>query len=109
MTITEKGYCHDPVTGELDERHPGILSEHFGVGRPSVRQALFALDRMKLIEIRNGGRARVCVPTAEGLFEELAKPVRYMMNQPDWVAKFQGVQIFWCVRYGHADRAPHRY
>ena len=24
LTITEKGYCHDPATGELDENHPDI-------------------------------------------------------------------------------------
>lgn len=24
LTITEKGYCHDPATGELDEQHPEI-------------------------------------------------------------------------------------
>jgi fructuronate reductase len=24
LTITEKGYCHDPATGELDEDHPEI-------------------------------------------------------------------------------------
>ena len=25
MSITEKGYCHDPATGQLDENHPGVL------------------------------------------------------------------------------------
>jgi fructuronate reductase len=25
MTVTEKGYCHDPATGQLDESHPGVL------------------------------------------------------------------------------------
>ena len=25
LTITEKGYCHDPATGQLDEDHPGVL------------------------------------------------------------------------------------
>ena len=24
LTVTEKGYCHDPATGELDENHPDI-------------------------------------------------------------------------------------
>lgn len=24
LTVTEKGYCHDPATGELDEDHPDI-------------------------------------------------------------------------------------
>lgn len=70
------------------------LSEHFGVGRPSIRQALFVLDRMKLIEVRNGGRAQVRMPTPEGLFEELANPVRYMMGDPEWVSQFEGVRLF---------------
>ena len=27
LTVTEKGYCHDPATGELDERHPDIVAD----------------------------------------------------------------------------------
>ncbi len=27
LTITEKGYCHDPATGELDARHPDICHD----------------------------------------------------------------------------------
>ncbi len=27
LTVTEKGYCHDPATGQLDERHPDILHD----------------------------------------------------------------------------------
>ncbi|MFZ2158912.1 MAG: mannitol dehydrogenase family protein, partial [Bradyrhizobium sp.] len=27
LTITEKGYCHRPQTGELDERHPDIVHD----------------------------------------------------------------------------------
>lgn len=27
LTVTEKGYCHAPATGELDERHPDILHD----------------------------------------------------------------------------------
>ena len=27
LTVTEKGYCHDPSTGELDERHPDIVHD----------------------------------------------------------------------------------
>lgn len=27
LTITEKGYCHDPSTGELDPRHPHIAHD----------------------------------------------------------------------------------
>ena len=27
LTVTEKGYCHDPATGRLDPRHPDILHD----------------------------------------------------------------------------------
>ena len=27
LTVTEKGYCHDPATGELNEQHPDILHD----------------------------------------------------------------------------------
>jgi fructuronate reductase len=27
MTVTEKGYCHDPATGELNEAHPDIIHD----------------------------------------------------------------------------------
>jgi len=27
LTVTEKGYCHDPATGQLDEHHPDIVHD----------------------------------------------------------------------------------
>ncbi|WDR06736.1 mannitol dehydrogenase family protein [Devosia rhodophyticola] len=27
LTVTEKGYCHDPATGELDSKHPDIVHD----------------------------------------------------------------------------------
>jgi fructuronate reductase len=27
LTVTEKGYCHDPATGRLDEKHPDIVHD----------------------------------------------------------------------------------
>jgi fructuronate reductase len=27
LTVTEKGYCHDPATGELDKTHPDIVHD----------------------------------------------------------------------------------
>ena len=34
LTVTEKGYCHDPATGELDETHPDIRADLADPGRP---------------------------------------------------------------------------
>ena len=27
LTVTEKGYCHDPATGALDEKHPDVVHD----------------------------------------------------------------------------------
>lgn len=34
LTVTEKGYCHNPATGELDERHPDIVHDLVDPERP---------------------------------------------------------------------------
>ena len=39
------------------------LMLHFGVGRPAIREALFALHRMGLVIVANGERPRVSSPT----------------------------------------------
>ena len=41
------------------------LMRHFGVGRPSIREALFHLRKMGLVDIRSGERARVTRPTPQ--------------------------------------------
>ena len=35
LTVTEKGYCHDPATGLLDRNHPDILHDLENPGAPS--------------------------------------------------------------------------
>jgi fructuronate reductase len=46
LTVTEKGYCHDPATGELDERHPDIVHDLANPRRP--RSALgFLLEAVR--------------------------------------------------------------
>lgn len=34
LTVTEKGYCHDPATGELNEQHPDIVHDLANPDRP---------------------------------------------------------------------------
>ncbi len=34
LTITEKGYCHNPATGTLDESHPDIVHDLADTARP---------------------------------------------------------------------------
>ena len=35
LTVTEKGYCHEPATGRLDRAHPDILADLADPARPA--------------------------------------------------------------------------
>ena len=41
------------------------LMRQFGVGRPSIREALLHLSKMGLVEVKSGERARVTRPTPQ--------------------------------------------
>lgn len=49
LTVTEKGYCHDPATGELDQRHPDIVHDLANPGAPKSAPGMLveALARRK--------------------------------------------------------------
>src|SRR5205807_468320 len=66
----------------------------FGVGRPAVREALFHLKNMGLIELRSGERAMVTRPTAGVVVESLAGVARHMLAQSDGVKNFQDARVF---------------
>lgn len=50
LTITEKGYCHDPATGRLDEHHPDIVHdlENHGTPRTAIGLIVEALERRRV-------------------------------------------------------------
>jgi fructuronate reductase len=50
LTITEKGYCHIPATGALDDRHPDIVHDlaHRGAPRSAPGIIMAALERRRL-------------------------------------------------------------
>jgi DNA-binding FadR family transcriptional regulator len=73
------------------------LMASFGVGRTSIREALFALQKMGLIAIRSGERARVVAPSVNGLMGELAGAARYLLVQPNGVTTFQEARMFFEV------------
>jgi len=50
---------------------------------------LFALNRMGLVELRNGERARVTTPTPQTLITELAGAARHFLSQPNGTGWFQ--------------------
>ena len=49
------------------------LAERFGVGRPSVREALFILQQQGLVEIASGARARVTAPSGKFLSGQMGE------------------------------------
>jgi GntR family transcriptional repressor for pyruvate dehydrogenase complex len=58
------------------------LAERFGVGRPSVRQALFTLQQQGLVEITSGARARVTAPSGKFMVGQMAGLVRRVTSNP---------------------------
>jgi fructuronate reductase len=49
LTVTEKGYCHDPATGDLDEKHPDVVHDLANPGAPKSAPGMLveALARRK--------------------------------------------------------------
>src|SRR5215470_1584928 len=70
------------------------LMKQYGVGRPAVREALFALQKMGLVAINSGERARVTQPTPKVVFESLAGAARHLLGAPDGVRHFQEARAF---------------
>jgi DNA-binding FadR family transcriptional regulator len=70
------------------------LMLRFGVGRPAIREALFALNRMGLVEVANGERPHVSSPTPKTLLGELSGAARLMLSKPEGVYHVQQAQTF---------------
>src|ERR1700761_5614209 len=78
----------DPLPSERE------LTVQFGVGRTAVREALFHLKKMGLIELKSGERAKVRRPTPEVVLEGLSGAARHMLAQPDGIRQFQDARAF---------------
>jgi DNA-binding FadR family transcriptional regulator len=64
----------DPLPSERE------LMEHFGVGRPAIREAMQALGNLGLINISHGERARVSELTPDALFRQIDLPAQLMLS-----------------------------
>ena len=65
------------------------LMESFGVGRPAVREALLLLERMGLVQLTTGGRARIIRPTVSVLVNQLAGTAKHFLASPGGEESFQ--------------------
>jgi GntR family transcriptional regulator, sialic acid-inducible nan operon repressor len=71
------------------------LMEHYGVGRVAVREALQALARSGIVEISHGERAKVVVPTAHLLIEQIAGGAQHLLRvQPDMLEHLKQARLF---------------
>lgn len=70
------------------------LMERFGVGRPAIREALLSLEKMGLVAINNGERARVTRPTPEALVQQLSGAARSLLARPAGQETFQQARLF---------------
>ena len=64
LTVTEKGYCHDPATGELNEAHPDIVHD---LAKPYAPRTAPALIVEALARRRAAGALPFTVLTCDNL------------------------------------------
>ena len=79
------------------------LMEQFGVGRPSIREALAMLSRAGLVTVANGSRARASRPEPKNMLDGLASGVRMYLAEPEGVRHFQSARLLLeCALARHA-------
>jgi GntR family transcriptional repressor for pyruvate dehydrogenase complex len=82
------------------------LMDRFGVGRSTVREALFMLQRKGLLETRPGAAARVSRPDADTLINDVSGAARHMLSQPDGVRHLQNARTLFEIGLAR-DAARH--
>jgi len=65
------------------------LMAEFNVGRTAIREALFHLQRVGLVDLRAGSRARVMAPNAEVVMTSLSSSARYLLSDDAGICHFQ--------------------
>lgn len=74
------------------------LTELLGVGRTSVREALFALSRKGLVTISPGERPRVTNPSASHVLDEVSGVAKYLLTTDEGARQFQDARkLFECA------------
>jgi len=71
------------------------LMDTLGVGRTSVREALFTLHRSGLVNIQNGSRAVVTRPNPKVILNDLTGVAQNLLSTDEGQMEFQQARIFW--------------
>jgi DNA-binding FadR family transcriptional regulator len=71
------------------------LMAAYGVGRPAIREAMQRLEKLGLIVITHGERARVSQPTVADVIGQIEHAARHMLaTQPQSLSQLQDARIF---------------
>lgn len=71
------------------------LMAAYGVGRPAIREAMQRLEKLGLIVITHGERARVSQPTVADVIGQIEHAARHiLMTQPHSLSQLQDARIF---------------
>ncbi len=71
------------------------LMDRFKVGRPAIREAMQALERMGLVAISHGERAKVLELTAKSLFRQMDLTAKIMLaKSADTLEHLKSARIF---------------
>ncbi|HUE97057.1 MAG TPA: GntR family transcriptional regulator, partial [Longimicrobiaceae bacterium] len=73
------------------------LMQRYGVGRSAIREALYALRKSGLIELKSGSRPKVTEPNARAVLMELSAAARYFLDRPSGVRDLQGLRLLFEV------------
>jgi DNA-binding FadR family transcriptional regulator len=88
--IETGGYA--PDTRIPSERE---LMAAYGVGRPAIREAMQRLEKLGLIVITHGERARVSQPTVAEVIGQIEHAARHILaTQPQSLTQLQDARIF---------------
>ena len=91
----------DQLPSERDLMHA------YQVGRPAVREALQALERDGIINVTHGERARVTLPTAEKIIDQIAGSASHLLHiEPGNLDHLKDARLF--LETGLAHRAAGR-
>ena len=74
------------------------LTERFGVGRSAIREALQMLQRMGVITIAHGERARVAEPTARTVIDQIGVTAQHVLvTSPQTLEQLKQARLFFEV------------
>ena len=85
-----------PPGGQLPSERQ--LMAAYVVGRPAVREALFTLQRMGLISITHGDRARIVAVSADTAIRQVSEMARFLLEtSPDSLDHLKNARLFFEV------------